>query len=129
MILDKIESASREELNALQFERLKKTVARVYDNVEIYRKRMNGLGIAPDDLRSLEDLRRLPFTYKQDLRDAYPYGMFACPMSEVARLHASSRCAGPMSVGAGPMHAPGSTFGAKGPQASILISRQIASPV
>lgn len=98
MILDKIESASREELNALQLERLQKTVKRVYENVELYRKRMDEIGINPENIRSLEDLARLPFTYKQDLRDSYPYGMFACPMSEVARIHASSGTTGKQTV-------------------------------
>ncbi len=89
-----IETASREQIREWQSERLVKTVRHVYDNVELYRKRMDEAGVRPEDIRSVDDLKKLPFTYKQDLRDAYPYGLFAVPMSEVVRLHASSGTTG-----------------------------------
>ena len=89
-----IEHASREEIKALQSERLIKTVKRVYDNVPLYRARMDEAGIKPEDIKGIEDLGKLPFTSKQDLRDTYPYGMFAVPMTDVIRLHASSGTTG-----------------------------------
>ncbi len=89
-----IETCPREKLEALQLERLKKTVRHTFDNVEIYRERMKASGVSPDDIKSLDDLRKLPFTCKQDLRDTYPYGMFAVPMKDVVRLHASSGTTG-----------------------------------
>lgn len=89
-----IEKASRDEITAIQNERLKKIVRHVYQNVPLYRKRMEEAGITPDDIASIEDLYKLPFTSKQDLRDTYPYGMFAVPMEEVVRLHASSGTTG-----------------------------------
>ncbi len=89
-----IETASREQIREWQSERLVKTVKHVYDNVELYRKRMDEAGVKPEDIKSVDDLKKLPFTYKQDLRDAYPYGLFAVPMSEVLRLHASSGTTG-----------------------------------
>ncbi len=91
---EEIETASREQIKAWQDERLVKTVKRVYDNVEHYRKKMDELGIKPEDIKSRDDLYKLPFTYKQDLRDTYPYGLFACPLSEVVELHASSGTTG-----------------------------------
>ena len=89
-----METASRQTLNKLQSERLVKVVRRVYDNVPIYRERMDAAGVKPEDIKGLEDLTKLPFTQKQDLRDTYPYGMFAVPMEEVERLHASSGTTG-----------------------------------
>ena len=74
MIWSKQETLSREEMNALQLERLKETVARVYEKVEPYRKKMDEAGIKPEDIKSLADLQRLPFVTKQDLRDNYPFG-------------------------------------------------------
>ena len=88
------ETASREEIRALQSERLIKTVRRVYENVELYRRRMDEAGVRPEDIRSVDDIVKLPFTQKQDLRDTYPYGMFAAPMENVVRLHASSGTTG-----------------------------------
>lgn len=76
-----IETASREELNRLQSERLVNTVRRVYERVPLYRQRMDEAGVKPEDIHGIEDLRKLPFTSKQDLRDTYPYGMFAVPMT------------------------------------------------
>lgn len=89
-----IETASREEIKAIQDERLVKTVKHVYDNVEMYRKRMDEAGIKPEDIKSIDDLKKLPFTTKQDLRDNYPYGLFAVPIKDVVRLHASSGTTG-----------------------------------
>ena len=89
-----IEQAPREEILRIQSERLVKAVRRVYEKVPIYRERMISAGVTPDDIKSVDDLRKLPFTSKQDLRDTYPYGMFAVPMEEVARLHASSGTTG-----------------------------------
>lgn len=89
-----IEQASREEIRALQSERLVKTVKRVYERVPIYRQRMDEAGVKPEDVKSIDDLYKLPFTSKQDLRDTYPYGMFAVPMEDVIRLHASSGTTG-----------------------------------
>lgn len=89
-----IETASREEIRAIQDERLVKTVKHVYDNVEMYRKRMDEAGIRPEDIKSVDDLKKLPFTTKQDLRDNYPYGLFAVPTKDVVRLHASSGTTG-----------------------------------
>ena len=91
---EQIETASREQLNKLQLERLQKTVKHVYDNVPLYRERMDAAGIKPEDVKSLDDIIKLPFTSKQDLRDTYPYGMFAVPMDDVVRLHASSGTTG-----------------------------------
>ena len=88
--LEAIETASRDEISALQLERLKWSVRHTYDNVEPYRKRCQEKGVHPDDLKQLSDLAKFPFTTKNDLRDNYPYGMFAVPMNEVVRLHASS---------------------------------------
>ncbi|MEI8234738.1 MAG: phenylacetate--CoA ligase [Verrucomicrobiota bacterium] len=89
-----------EQLRALQIQRLRATVERAYGNVEFMRGRMDSLGVSPGDIRTLDDLRRLPFMQKSDLRDTYPYGLFACPMSEVVRLHASSGTTGkPIVVG------------------------------
>ncbi|MBQ2253435.1 MAG: phenylacetate--CoA ligase, partial [Clostridia bacterium] len=90
----KTECMPREEMKQLQSERLRKIVRHVYENVAIYRERMDANGISPDDIRSIDDLSKLPFTMKQDLRDTYPYGMFAVPMMDVVRLHASSGTTG-----------------------------------
>ncbi len=89
-----IETASRDEIIALQNERLVETVKRVYESVPYYRKKMEKVGVTPDDIKSIDDLHKLPFNYKQDLRDTYPYGMFAVPMKDVIRLHASSGTTG-----------------------------------
>ena len=89
-----IETASREQITAWQNERLAATVKRVYDNVPLYRERMDAAGVKPEDIKTIEDLTKLPYTSKQDLRDTYPYGMFAVPMKDVVRLHASSGTTG-----------------------------------
>ena len=95
---DSVESISRDEMAALQVERLRSCVVRVAANVPLYRERLAAVGIGPEDIRRPEDLARLPFTVKQDLRDNYPFGLFAVPMSEVVRLHASSGTTGKMTV-------------------------------
>lgn len=92
------ECMSRDELSRLQTERLIHTVKRVYHNVPHYRDKMQKAGIEPSDIKTLDDLKKLPFTYKQDLRDNYPYGMFAVPLSEIVRIHASSGTTGKQTV-------------------------------
>lgn len=89
-----IETMPREELKKLQGERLAWQVKRMYENVELFKKRMDEKGLKPDDVKSVDDLKKLPFSYKQDLRDYYPYGLFAVPMSEIKRVHASSGTTG-----------------------------------
>ena len=83
------ECMSRDELRYIQTERLRETVERIYFNVPYYRNRMQELGLGPEAVRTLEDLKKLPFTTKNDLRHNYPFGLFAVPMSEIVRLHAS----------------------------------------
>jgi len=92
------ETMAREELGQLQLERLQVTVERAYYNVPHYRRAMQQAGVEPGDIRSLEDLKKLPFTTKQDLRDNYPYGMFAVPLSEIVRIHSSSGTTGKPTV-------------------------------
>lgn len=94
MFQPEIETMSREEIRALQLEKLKKQVAYAYNNVAWYRNKMDASGISPDAIKTLEDVRYLPFTDKQVLRDTYPFGLFAVPMNEVTRLHASSGTTG-----------------------------------
>ncbi len=84
----------REQMRALQSERLRKTVDRVYHNTPFYRDKMQSLGLTPDDIQSIDDIVKLPFTTKADLRDNYPYGLFAVPISQIVRLHASSGTTG-----------------------------------
>ncbi|MDD2234013.1 MAG: phenylacetate--CoA ligase [Desulfitobacteriaceae bacterium] len=90
----KYECMSRDEMTAVQSERLVNTVNRVYNNVPSYQKKMQLIGLEPGDIKSIADLDKLPFTTKQDLRDNYPYGLFAEPMSNVVRVHASSGTTG-----------------------------------
>jgi len=92
------ETMSRGRIAALQLKRLRQTVKNAYQNVPLHRKRMRKIGMEPGDIRSLEDLARLPFTVKGDLRDHYPFGMFARPRAKVARLHASSGTTGKPTV-------------------------------
>lgn len=88
------ETLSEEEKRQVQSERLIETVKRVYDHVPFYHEKMAEMGIEPGDIKGIEDLNKLPFTTKQDLRDHYPYGLFAVPMEEVVRVHASSGTTG-----------------------------------
>ena len=90
----KIECASREQIRAWQDERLAKTVKRVYENVEFYRKKMDEAGVVPGDIQSLDDLHKLPFLTKDDLRDAYPYGLLASPLSDCVRIQSTSGTTG-----------------------------------
>ena len=92
------ECMSRDEMRALQSARLKKVVDRVYHNVEYYRKKMQAVGIEPGDIKGVEDISKLPFTTKDDLRDTYPFGLFAAPQSEIVRIHASSGTTGKATV-------------------------------
>ena len=85
---------SAEDKRTLQGERLRKLVERVYHNTPFYREKMQELGLIPDDIKTIDDINKLPFTTKQDLRDNYPYGLFAVPMSQIVRLHASSGTTG-----------------------------------
>ncbi|MBQ1862118.1 MAG: phenylacetate--CoA ligase [Clostridia bacterium] len=94
----KIETMAREDLKKLQAERLRKTVERVYNNVPLYRERFDEYGIKPEHIKTVDDLKNLPFTYKTDLRDTYPYGLFAAPMRDVVRIHASSGTTGKQTV-------------------------------
>ena len=96
--LEPIETASRDELAALQLERLQWSLRHAYENVPHYRRAFDTAGVRPEDLRQLDDLARFPFTVKNDLRDNYPFGMFAVPRSEVVRVHASSGTTGKPTV-------------------------------
>ena len=95
---DPIESASRDELQALQLERLKWTLEHAYDNVPHYRAAFDAAGVHPSDLKTLADLAKFPFTTKTDLRDNYPFGMFAVPREQLVRIHASSGTTGKPTV-------------------------------
>jgi len=92
--LDPEERLSREEIEQLQLSRLQQTVRHAYANVPLYTRKFDEAGVHPDDIRTLADVRRLPFTTKEDLRETYPFGMFAVPMADVARIHASSGTTG-----------------------------------
>jgi len=96
--LDHLEKASRDEIAAVQLERMKKTLGRVYEHVPFYRQAFDDKGVHPDDLKSLKDLSLFPFTTKADLRANYPFGMFAVPRGQVARIHASSGTTGKPTV-------------------------------
>jgi phenylacetate-CoA ligase len=96
--LDANERLSVQELRGLQLSRLQESLMHAYANNRSYRTKFDEAGVRPDDLRSLEDLARFPFTTKQDLRDAYPFGFFAVPMDQVARIHASSGTTGKPTV-------------------------------
>lgn len=92
------ECMSRDEMTAMQSARLKKLVNRVYHNVEFYRKKMQELGVEPGDINGIEDIKKLPYTTKTDLRDNYPFGLFSAPRSEIVRVHASSGTTGKATV-------------------------------
>jgi phenylacetate-CoA ligase len=95
---EEFETLPREALEALQLKRLMATAERVYATVPFYKKKFDEFGVKPSDIRSLKDLRRLPFTTKLDLRDSYPFGLFAVPMEQVVRIHASSGTTGKQTV-------------------------------
>ena len=97
-IWSKEETLPREEIRKIQLERLQETVSRVYEKVEPYRKKMDDAGIKPEDIKSLDDLKKLPFVTKQDMRDNYPFGLFAVPKTDLVRIHASSGTTGKPTV-------------------------------
>ncbi|MFV0300682.1 MAG: phenylacetate--CoA ligase PaaK, partial [Paracoccus sp. (in: a-proteobacteria)] len=96
--LDPIETASRDEIAALQFHRMKRSLRHAFENSPFYRRKFIEADIGPDDLKTLEDIAKFPFTVKQDLRDTYPFGMFAVPQSKLARIHGSSGTTGKPTV-------------------------------
>ena len=96
--LDRIETASRDEIAGVQLERMKNSLAHAYNNVKHYKDAFDAAGVHPDDLNDLADLAKFPFTVKQDLRNNYPFGMFAVPREEVNRIHASSGTTGQPTV-------------------------------
>lgn len=98
MIWNEIESARREDIENIQLSRLKETVERVYTLTPFYKEKFNENGLKPDDITSLEDVKKLPFTTKKDLRGHYPFGLFTVPMSEVVRIHSSSGTTGKPTV-------------------------------
>jgi len=98
MIWSKEETLSRAEMEALQLSRLQETVARVYEKVPYYRAKMDEMGVKPQDIQTLADLQKLPFTTKQDMRDTYPFGLFAVPQEDLVRIHASSGTTGKPTV-------------------------------
>jgi phenylacetate-CoA ligase len=98
MILHRIETASRKEMGVLQLERLQQTVKRVYEHVPFYRKKFDKIGVKPDHIRTLDDLKKLPFTTKKDLRDNYPFGLLAVSIQDCVRVHASSGTSGKPTV-------------------------------
>ena len=98
MIWSKEECLDRSEIEALQLARLKETVARVYDKVPYYRAKMEAVGVKPQDIQTLKDLAKLPFTTKQDMRDTYPFGLFAVEKEKLVRIHASSGTTGKPTV-------------------------------
>ena len=95
---EEFETLPREALEALQFKRLRQMLDNVYARVPFYRKAFDDAGVKPEDIKSLADMRKLPFTYKQDMRDNYPFGMFAVPQEQVVRIHASSGTTGKPTV-------------------------------
>ena len=96
--IEPIETASRDELRALQLRRLRETVSRAYERVPHYRKKFETAGVHPDDLKTIDDLAKFPLTTKEDLRQNYPFGMFAVPMDDIVRIHASSGTTGKATV-------------------------------
>ncbi len=98
MIWAKEETMPRAEIEAIQLERLQETVKRVYEKVAPYRRKMDAAGVKPEDIKTLKDLQKLPFVTKQDMRDNYPFGLFAVPKDELVRIHASSGTTGKPTV-------------------------------
>ena len=95
---EEIETLPRIGLESIQSSRLKHLVERVYKTVKPYRQKMEEIGVRPEDIKSLKDLHKLPFTVKDDLRDNYPFGLFSAPMDDVVRVHASSGTTGKSTV-------------------------------
>ena len=96
--LEAIEKASIDELRSLQLKRLKATLQHAYENSSVYKLKFDAAGVHPSDCQTLADLAKFPFTTKVDLRDSYPYGMFAVPRSACSRIHASSGTTGKPTV-------------------------------
>jgi phenylacetate-CoA ligase len=96
--LDPIETASRDEIEALQFHRMKRSLKHAFENSPFYRNQFIKADVHPEDLKTLKDIARFPFTTKQDLRDCYPFGMFAVPQSKLVRIHGSSGTTGKPTV-------------------------------
>ena len=94
-----IEKIDRKKLRELQLERLKHIVAYAYENVPMYKKRFDAIGLRPEHIRTLKDIENIPYTTKDDLRENYPFGLFAVPMKKIIRLHASSGTTGKPIVG------------------------------
>ena len=95
---EKYEKMSREEMSELQLDRLKKIVQHAYDNVPFYKQKLDEINLSPNDIKSLADISKIPFTVKTDLRDNYPYGLIAVPMEDIVRIHASSGTSGKPTV-------------------------------
>ncbi len=98
MMDESFKKLSREEINKVQLEKLKQTVKYVYDSCSYYREKMNSINVKPEDIDTLEDIEKLPFTTKEDFRNNYPYGMFAVPLKDILRIHASSGTSGKPTV-------------------------------
>ena len=96
--MEKIETVSIDELRSIQLQRMKKMLQHAYQNSPVYQKKFDEAGVHPDDFNTLEDLAKFPFTTKQDLRDNYPFGMFAVPQEQIVRVHASSGTTGQPTV-------------------------------
>ncbi|RZW13755.1 MAG: phenylacetate--CoA ligase, partial [Desulfobulbaceae bacterium] len=95
---EEIETLPRQGLESIQLKRLQHLVSRVYETVKPYRKKMDDVGVLPKDIKTLNDLQKLPFTLKEDLRDNYPFGMFTLPLEDIVRVHASSGTTGKSTV-------------------------------
>ena len=101
---ERIERMRRDEKHALQGERLKRVVTLAYNNCKPYRAKMDAAGVTPDDINSIDDIVKLPFTTKQDMRNNYPFGMFSAPMEDIVRVHASSGTTGKLTVAGSTKH-------------------------
>ena len=101
---ERIERMSRDEKHALQGERLKRVVTLAYNNCKPYRAKMDAAGVTPDDINSIDEIVKLPFTTKQDMRNNYPFGMFSAPMEDIVRVHASSGTTGKLTVAGSTKH-------------------------
>ena len=97
-ILEPIEIASSDEIQALQLSRMHWSLRHAYDNVKMYKTRFDEVGVHPDDLKTLSDISKFPFTHKTDLRNHYPFGLFAVPNKQILRIHASSGTTGKATV-------------------------------
>ena len=118
---EKIETMDREAVRAIQLERLRETMKRAY-RVPFYKERMDKIGMKPEDFKTFEDLQKMPFTVKTDLRDHYPYGLFAEPMENIVRTHASSGTTGqPITAGSEAKAPPQRTTPSTGPPLAVRV--------